>query len=437
MSTTRRQFIASASTAAAAPFILPGSRAMGEERSTLRTIRLGHIGTGGRGGALLRNFTSAPGARSVAVCDPFEDRRASASAHIKETQGHTPKSYADFRELLADPRIDAVVIATPDHWHTEIGIAAVAAGKDVYLEKPLGYTLAQNQEMLAACESSGRFFQYGTQQRSQEIIHRGMELVLNGTIGDIERIEMWCPEGKGGGSLDEIPVPGGLDYNLFIGPAPMRPPTKDRLTMEASWYCADYAIGFIAGWGAHPLDIAIWGQNYDLQGLYKIKGTGHVATPDALFNTITSWDVQMEFAGGIHARFMSRDLAEPVVRAYCGETFRGDGTTFFGSKGWISLSRSGASASNPEWLRQRIPPESARLPYLRNWYHAFVECVRERKPSPGTIQEAVRSDAMSHLSAIAIESGQEITWDPNAYRIVSHNPLNEKMTTPTRDWQNT
>ena len=435
MPTTRRRFLTSATAAFAAPLILPGTRAWGDDASALRTIRLGHIGTGSRGGALLRNFTSAPGARSVAVCDPFDHRRTNAANHIEQTQGHKPKSYVDFRELLADPDIDAVVIATPDHWHVPIGIAAVEAGKDVYLEKPLGYTLAQNQQMLKACEASGRFFQYGTQQRSQEILHRGMELVLNGTIGDIERIEMWCPEGQGGGSLDEIPMPDGLDYNLYIGPAPLRPPTQDRLTKEASWYCADYALGFIAGWGAHPLDIAIWGLDFDLEGPFTVKGTGHVATPDALFNTLTTWDVEMKFAGGIEARFMSHRIAEPVVRAY-NDTFRGDGTTFFGTKGWISLSRGGASASNPEWLRQRVPAESARLPYHRNWYHGFVECVRDRKPSPGSIQEAVRSDAMSHLAVIAIESGRQITWDPNSYRIISPEPLNSKMTAPSRDeWQ--
>ena len=163
-------------------------------------------------------------------------------------------------------RIDAVVIATPDHWHVPVGLAAVRAGKDVYIEKPLGHTLAQNQAMLEACQKHKRIFQYGTQQRSQEILKRGIELVLNGYIGELQRIEVWAPAGAGGGSLDEIPVPAGLDYDLYLGPAPMKPCSKDRITSAGSWYCSDYALGFIAGWGAHPLDIAIWGMDYDQKG---------------------------------------------------------------------------------------------------------------------------------------------------------------------------
>lgn len=432
MTTTRRRFLSTSTAAIAAPFILP-SRSAAEAAG--KTIRLGHIGTGGQGTGLLRNFLSMKGCTSVAIADPYRQRREAAGQLVKQTQGHDPKLYNDFRELLADPNIDAVIIATPDHWHVPVGLAAVRAGKDVYIEKPLGHTLAQNKAMLDACVKHDRIFQYGTQQRGKDILRRGIELVMNGVIGDIERIEIWAPGGQGGGSLEEIPVPDGLDYDLYIGPAPMKPCTRDRITSPGSWYCTDYAIGFIAGWGAHPLDIAIWGLDYDQQGPFKIKGTGHTATPDALFNAITSWDVHMEFAGGIKARFMSDDIAKPIAGEYR-KNWTGDGTTFFGSKGWVSLSREGVGASNPDWFRETQGEGAKRVLFNNNYYQSFIDSVRDHTPSVGPIGDAVRSDALSHLSVLAINSGSEVVWDPKAYRIVSPEPLNERMSHPVRgDWK--
>ena len=163
---------------------------------------------------------------------------------------------------------------------------------------------------------------------------------------------MWAPAGQGGGSLAEIPVPAGLDYDLYLGPAPQKPCSSDRITNQGSWFCADYSIGFIAGWGAHPLDIAIWGMDYDQHGLAKFRGTGDFPTSDALFNNCATWDVAIEFGGGVQMHFMSNNHAKPIVSAYRQNWFE-DGTTFFGSKGWVSLSRGGCAASNPDWLKLR------------------------------------------------------------------------------------
>lgn len=431
--TSRRQFL-TGSTALALPFIL-GSRKSQAANLPSKVIRLGHIGVGDRGTALLQNFLSVPGAQSVAIADPFVQRRVTAAEKVKEIQGHEPRMHHDFRELLADPTIDAVVIATPDHWHVPIGLAAVRAGKDVYIEKPLGHSLAQNQAMLRACVEHDRIFQYGTQQRSQEMMRRGIELVLNGIIGTLERIEIWAPQGASGGSLEEIPIPAGLDYDLYIGPAPLKPCTKDRITSAASWFCSDYALGFIAGWGAHPLDISIWGLDYDQQGPFHIRGTGTTHTPNALFDTISSWDVHMEFANGIRTHFMSDDLAKPIVQTYR-KNWSADGTTFFGSHGWVSLSRNGYAASNPEWFRLKLGTDAKRVPYQKNYYQAFIEAVRAHTPSIGPIGDAVRSDALSHLSVLAIQSGQKITWDPKSYRILSPEPLNTRLSHPIRSpWQ--
>lgn len=368
---------------------------------------------------------AAGGSTSVAIADPFLERRQRAGASVKEKQGHEPKLYADFRELLADKSIDAVIIATPDHWHVPAGLAAVRAGKDVYIEKPLGYTLNQNRAMLEAVKKHNRIFQYGTQQRSSSIIKRGVELVLNGKIGELQRIEAWCPGGASGGSLEEIPVPEGLDYELYIGPAPMKPCTKDRITSQGSWYCSDYAIGFIAGWGAHPLDIAIWGQSYDQKGPVRFRGTGEFPTLDALFNTCASWNVEIQFPD-LPMRFLSENHAKEVVGKYR-KNWEDNGTTFFGSNGGVSLSRGSFDASDPDMLRQREPEGDRRVLYRPNYYASFIESVRERSPSVAPIEDAVRSDALSHLSLLAIQSGKEVVWDPKAYRIESPAELNGKM----------
>ena len=427
---SRRRFLGGVLAAAVAPQFIP-SRVLGGETAPSRKIQLGHIGCGGQGTGLLQNFLSVNGAVSVAIADPYQKRREAAGKRVKASQGHEPKLYNDFRELLADKSIDAVIIATPDHWHVPIGLAAVRAGKDVYIEKPLGHTLAQNRAMLDACRKHQRVFQYGTQQRSQELLKRGIELVLNGYIGDLQRIEVWAPAGIGGGSLDEIAVPAGLDYDLYIGPAPMKPCSKDRITSQGSWYCSDYSIGFIAGWGAHPLDIAIWGMDYDQKGPASFRGTGEFPTPNALFNNCANWDVEIKFAGGLPMHFMSNNHAEPIVKKYRKDWLE-DGTTFFGSKGWVSLSRDGVAASNPDWFKLRKCEGTSRVLYHNQYYKSFVDSVRERSPSIAPIEDAVRSDALSHLSLLAIQSGGEVSWDPQTYQILSPEALKPRMAHPVR-----
>ena len=438
--TTRRHFLQGMMAAAAAPMIVP-ARVLGGENAPSKKVQLGHIGVGGQGTRDLQNFLGAAGAVSVAVADPYEERRARASGLIKEEQGHEPKLYGDFRELLADRSIDAVVIATPDHWHVPIALAAIRAGKDLYLEKPLGYSMEQNRLIRDAVKQTGRVFQYGTQQRSQELLKRGVELVRNGYIGELQRIEVWAHAGRAGGSTEEIPVPAGLDYEMYLGPAPLRPCSKDRITSAGSWHCTDYAIGFIAGWGAHPLDIAIWGMNSDTKGPMRVKGTGTFPPATDLFNALQSWDAEIQFADGVSLHFQSSDRAMKHVETYRRKIERGakgtsqvpgDGTTFYGTKGWVSLSRATSEASNPDWLRLKECEGTDRVVYRNHYYSAFVESVRSRGHLIAPVTDAVRSDTLSHISLLAVQSGQEVVWDPQAYRFVSPTALNAQLAKPAR-----
>ena len=224
----------------------------------------------------------------------------------------------------------------------------------------------------------------------------------------------------------------------------MKPCTADRITSKGSWFCSDYSLGWIAGWGAHPLDIAIWGMDSDTKGPISFHGTGEFPTPDALFNTCATWDVQVKFSDGIPMRFMSTNHAKPIVQKYRTDVqgadakFFSDGTTFFGSKGWVSLSRYGVCASNPDWFKLKECEGTKRVLYRNKYYKSFVDSVRERSASIAPIQDAVRSDAFSHLSLMAIKSGGEVVWDPQQYQIKAPKELNDQMHCPVRgDWKQT
>ncbi len=230
-------------------------------------VTLGHIGVGGQGGWLLRGFLEVSGCQSVAVCDPFKDRRE-ANAHLvnqrfaagkKSAHAEGCAAYEDFRELLARPDIDAVIVATPDHWHVPIALAAARAGKDMYVEKPLGLSINQNKALRSALQRYGTVFQYGTQQRCFNThCAFACELVHNGYLGDLLEIRVEAPAGVSGGSTEPAPLPDGFNYDLWLGPAPESPYTVDRCTNLGSYHVYANSLGFIAGWGAHPLDIMHW-----------------------------------------------------------------------------------------------------------------------------------------------------------------------------------
>ena len=173
----------------------------------------------------------------------------------------------------------------------------------------------------------------------------------------------------------------------------------------------------------------------DTKGPISFRGTGDFPTPKGLFDTCATWDVAVKFHDGIPMRFMSADHAAPIVKQYRDDD-QSDGTTFFGSRGWVSLSRNGVAASNPDWLKLRQCEGSKRVLYHNRYYKSFVDSVRERSPSIAPIQDALRSDAISHLSLMAIKTGGEVVWDPNEYTIKSPKELNDQMHCTVRgDWK--
>jgi glucose-fructose oxidoreductase len=397
----RRDMLKASSALAAgavAPYVIT-STALGNADTPPASDRvtIGQIGAGIRGRHLFRGFFQNKGAQYVAVSDCYSDRRESMAKLVKG------KAYQDFRELLDRTDIDAVVVATPDHWHVPIAIMAAKAGKHAYVEKPLGLTIEQDLACEKAFNEAGTVFQYGTQQRSMVHCHRACEMVRRGAIGEVHSIEVDCFNGGKGGSTEEAPIPDTLDFDRWIGPAPLKPYTKDRCNPQGSYWIYDYSIGYLGGWGAHPLDLMVWGSDADQSGPIVVEGTGEIPT-EGLYDTVYNWDMKIKL-GKVDLVFKTG-----VER-----------TKFIGDKGWIQVARDGrrTTASDPALLKTVIEAEGNQLLVSTSHGGNFIDAVRDKDPQAAVsnVRDAVRSDIISQLCDIAVRTKEKVTWDPTAQKL--------------------
>jgi hypothetical protein len=335
--------------------------------------------------------------------------------------------------LLQRKDIDAVHISTPDHWHVPISLAAARAGKDMYTEKPLGLSIEQCLAAREITKKHKRIFQYGTQNRSMIQVRMGIELVLNGHIGDVKELYVWCPPGESGGSpMPVLPVPEGFDYNLWLGPAPEAPFCADRCLNQTArngiFHIYDYAIGFIAGWGAHPMDqLQWWADNVGLKIPVSYEGTGTIPTA-GLFNTITNWDMSCTYDNGLTLRYLDDTTARQQKKIPGIEEMAfSHGTLFVGEKGWVAVSR-GAWKVFPESLyRLGKNPGQIKLTASDNHQHNFIDAVLKRQQPIADLESAVKSDIICHLSNIAIRTGRKINWDAEHETITGDADATDKM----------
>jgi predicted dehydrogenase len=434
MDINRRSFVLRSALAAAGAWTLPrilSSCTPSRQRGPNDRVNLAFFGVGNQGGWLLQNFMLVPGVQVVAICDTFAERREDRSRWVNEVYAKREDAasysscepYRLYSDVLQRDDVDAVVIATPDHWHVPLAYEAVKAGKDVYVEKPLGLSIEQGRMLRRLVRQKKAVLQYGTQQRSDPNFRLAAELAVNGGIGKLQRIDAWCPGSNRTyiGSREPIALPEGFDYDLWLGPAPWSPYTADRCTSEGSWYVGDNAIGFIAGWGAHPLDIAQWGNNSDDSGPVHYEGSGGFFEPGGLFDTIENWDVHCRYANGVELHFFSHHWMPQYVEGKRANP-ETHGTSFWGSDGWVSVDRSGIEAGSAELL-QTVYPEDKQLYKSENHYANFIECVRSRRDPASNIDAAVRSDTISHLANILIRSGcAQLEWDPVSEAIVNPAP---------------
>jgi glucose-fructose oxidoreductase len=376
---------------------LISSSALGDASTSPASERvtLGHIGVGMRGRQILGYIKGQPGLQSLAVSDCFEGNRE----HAAQLTG--AEAYSDFRRLLDRKDIDGVIIATPDHWHVPIALLAADAGKDVYVEKPLAICIEQDLICQKAFQANKRVFQYGTQQREAKHIQAGREIIRSGKLGKLEAIEVKAPNGQQGGSTIEAPKPAGFDYDMWLGPAPLAPFTLDRCKAGGgSYWCYDYSIGYLGGWGAHPLDVMVWCYDGDQAGPYTVEGTG-VVPSEGLFNTVIDWNMEIRMSDGVKVTFTVGD----------------NSTKFIGSDGKVELTRVAIRTSPKSWLPEGLPPHNHGRDVARHVAN-FAECIRTRETPLSNVADAVRSDVISHLCDIAVRTGEKITWDPLQQQLV-------------------
>lgn len=395
----------------------------GRLRGANDRIALGFAGTGGRASdGLIVDFLKHRDSQCAAVCDCFADRRERSAhriheAYAKQAGTGTYRSvvqFSDFREMIGRRDIDAIVIATPDHWHVPILIAAAKAGKAVYVEKPLSPSINWNFAARDAIRNTGQVFQYGTQQRGASHVRLGCELVRSGGIGDLKAVEVVSPTGEPGGSTTAQPVPPGFDYEMWQGPAPLRPFNEDRCVKTGHWHIYDYSVGFLGGWGAHPLDVLDWGLPRPMVPVeYEGKG---IIPQDGLFDTVMKWEVRCQYSNGLVLTFKTGS----------------DSTTFSGSNGWVRISRRGIEADPPS-LIIRFPEPDRFATMGRNHTRNFLDSIRGQATPESPIDCAIRTDLISHLSNIAVRTGRKIRWDPVKEQILGDAEASKMMDRPLRN----
>jgi len=413
-SLNRRTFLGAMLVAGTAPLMVP-SRVLGGDAAPSNLLRIGCIGVGRMGQGNMQEAMGQgmhAGARVVAVCDVdrhrVQEAKNRAEARYREILGeeaaHEVAPYGDYRELLAREDIDGVVISTPETWHGLIGIDAARAGKGMYIEKPLVYSIREGQALVKAVRASKVALQVGSQQRSSTHFHRACWLVRNGRIGKIKEIVVQNPQDQGHGRPDPMPVPGNLDYDRWMGPTAVEPYTEDRVHPQRGYgrpgwlQIQKYCLGMLTGWGSHMYDIAQWGLGTDLDsGPVEIKAEGDF--PDrGLFDVHTRYSGEAVYANGV--RMTSRSDGQAGVR-------------FIGEDGWIWVQRGSFEAHDREVLRER-PEGGITLRTSNNHMRDFLECLRSGDDPVATVEAGHRTNTVCWLHHIAMKLGRPVKWDPQA-----------------------
>ncbi len=442
---TRRDFLKHSAVVTAAvglfPTIIPATAlGRGGRPSPGNRVVVGCIGTGPQGRGDMSNFLNLKNAQVVAVCDVKQDQLNLAQKAVNDHyKNRDCATYVDFRQLLERKDIDACLIATPDHWHVPASLQAVRSGKDVYLEKPMGLSLEEDWALRKECARKRAIFQFGTQQRSIRIFRLACELVRNGYIGTLKHINVWAPGSAPGGSTKVVPPPTGLDYDRWLGPAQFRPHTENLCSDDSGsktwWYQSDFALGFIAGWGIHPIDIAAWGAGELFNGPIEVRGRGTFYAEGAC-DTATVWDIDYAFGSGVTMKFAgvpnggNRGLATcdkwSQEQEWRGRYRRitGHGTAFEGTSGWVHVDREGINLQ-PEGLIDQDPAKfSIKLTSSSNHAGNFVDSVLSRKPAVCPIDESVFSDSLCHLGELAIRLNTKLIWDPRKEKFMGNEVAN-------------
>ena len=452
MPRSRRDFLATAGKTLAATSVISGfpsivpSSVLGAFAPSNR-INIGAIGNGRISrGHDLPGIWKYDAARIMAVCDldshRVENARTLVNGYYTKKTGKRfdgVTTYGDYRELLANKDVDAVVISTPDHWHALIAINAVQAGKDVYLQKPASLTIAEGRALSDAVHRSGRIFQIGSQQRSSPQFRYAAELVRNGRIGQLHTIEIGLPGDPAGEVEQPMPVPKNLNYDVWLGSTPVVPYTEKRVHPQAGYdrpgwlRCEQFGAGMITGWGAHHIDSAHWGMDTEYTGPIEIWGS-------AEFPKSGLWDV--------HGPFKTEALYANGVHMIVSGDFP-NGIRFEGTDGWVFVSRGNETvtasdpvaklqdtralnASDPKIIKSVIGPEEIHLYESKDHHGNWLDCIRSRQQPIAPVEVAHRACSACLLHHMAMKLKRKLYWDPGAERFKNDDEANSMLSRPQR-----
>jgi len=366
-------------------------------------IVMGAIGVGSQGTGDLQGFLSKSEVQTVAIADVDKGHRDNAKRIVDGRYGNKDcKTYHDFRELIDRGDLDAVQIAVPDHWHALPAIAAARSGLDVHGQKPLARSIREGRAICDAVHRYGRVWQTGSQQRSDYKFRRACELVRNGRIGKILKIEVGLPTGSGTDVKPVMPVPEGLDWDFWLGPAPKVP---YRGVSHWDWrWIMDYSGGQLTDWAGHHIDIAHWGMGWDYIGPVEIEGRGNYPT-EGLYNVATEYKFTCKYADG-------------TLMTVANNTQLTQGAKWYGEKGWIHVNRAGLNASDEKILKEEIGPNEIRLYVSNDHKQNFLDCVKSRELTICPVEVGHRSVSVGLLGEIAMLTGRKIKWNPEKEEII-------------------
>jgi predicted dehydrogenase len=316
-----------------------------------------------------------------------------------------------------------VMIATPDHWHALIAIGAARAGKDIYAEKPLAYSIAEGRAIVDAVQRHGVIWQTGSWQRSQQHFRLACELVRNGRIGNVHTVRVGLPQGNGiqDNGTQPCDPPQGFDYDMWLGPAPWRPYNPSRCHWNFRWI-SDYSQGQLTDWAGHHCDIANWAMDTELSAPVTIEGQAtYPAAKDGLFDTPESYYFECQFKEGF-TMIVADSMQQP----------KGMGVHFIGDEGWIHVNRSGLWAGPEAILKSPIRPNEIQLYRSADHIGNFIDCVRSRRPTITPADVAHHSIMIGHLGSIAMKLGRRLTWDPARERFADDAGANRHLSRPMR-----
>jgi len=424
---SRRRFLGGVAAGIAAPWFVRGS-ALGADGRTPPSdrIRTGHIGVGGRGSSHFGACLGNPAVQVMSACDPYgskrEARQKQANRRYADAIGKgTYKgcdATADFREVVTRDDIDAVFIASPEFWHALHAIWAMRYGKDVYCEKAMTLTFYESQAVRDTVRRHARVYQLGTQQRSDRNFRFAAELAINGYLGKLHTVKVAVPGGSHGLPVAQPkPPPPGLDYEMWLGPAPWKPYTDIHCSFN--WYFIyDYCIGWIGSWGVHHVDSALWGAPAFHEGKVELEGTAKFPE-QGLGNCSYAWNVNILAENGLRMLFTD-DRAQP------------HGVRFEGDRGWVHVVRGGIKAEPQSLLKLKLKPTDRHLYVSHNHHGNFFECMRTRRDPVADVDAGLRATGLTILADIATRVGRKVVFDWTAERFVDDDVANSYLRRPMR-----